>query len=331
MIGRAAAVGLSSRRARRSREGGRTSARPAGESSLLLRYHPQVHPDDPAPEPTETAALKARIADLTRDLEAARAENERLLESEWRLRSFFEVTHETIAVVEKGVIVDLNRQFEVMIGWSREEAIGESPLKFTAPEARELTLRKISLGTEEPYDTVLLRRDGTRVAARARGRMFEREGRQIRVTALIDITAQRQAEEVLRQTAVREETLRIQNDMIARIGAPLLPISDAALVLPLVAQVNEERANQVMESLTAGVVAHRVRYAILDVTGVEALDAPVIQLLVSSARAVELLGAQMIITGIRPALARRLVDCDLERIKTFATLRQGVAHALRDR
>jgi rsbT co-antagonist protein RsbR len=290
-----------------------------------------VHPEDPGPEPTETSALQARVADLTRALEAARAENDRLVESEWRLRHFFEITHETVAVVERGVIVDVNEQFEDMLGWSREEAIGQSPLKFTAPEAHELTLRHISLGSEEPYETVMLRRDGTTFAARVRARMLERDGRKIRITALIDITAQKQAEEVLRQTAVREETLRIQNDVIARIGAPLLPISENALVLPLVAQVNEDRAAQVMESLTNGVVTHRVAYAILDVTGVEALDAPAIELLVSAARAVELLGAQMIITGIRPELALRLVDCDLGRIKTFATLRQGVAHALRDR
>lgn len=290
-----------------------------------------MHPEEPVPEPTETADLQARIADLTQALEAARAENERLLESEWWLRGFFEVTHETIAVTEKGVLVEVNKQFEVMMGWLREEALGQSPLKFTAPEAHELTLRNISLGLEEPYDTFMLRRDGTKFAARARARVFERNGRTIRITALIDISAQKQAEEVLRQTAVREETLRIQNSLIARIGAPLLPISETALVLPLIAQVNEDRAAQVMESLTTGVVTHRVRYAILDVTGVEGLDAPAIKLLVSAARAVELLGAQMIITGIRPELARRLVDCDLERIKTFATLRQGVAHALRDR
>lgn len=290
-----------------------------------------MHPEDLVPEPTETAALKTCIADLTHALEAARAENERLLDSEWWLRGFFEVTHETIAVVENGLLVDVNKQFEVMIGCMREEAIGQSPLKFTAPEARELTLRNISLGIEEPYETFMLRRDGTQFAARARARVFERGGRKIRITALIDITAQKQAEEALQRTAIHEETLRVQNNLIARIGAPLLPISETALVLPLVAQVNEDRAAQVMESLTVGIVTHRVRYAILDVTGVETLDAPAIKLLVSSARAVGLLGAQMIITGIRPELARGLVDRDLEHIKTFATLRQGVAHALRDR
>lgn len=94
--------------------------------------------------------------------------------------------------------------------------------------------------------------------------------------------------------------------------------------------MNRDRAAQVMEALTTGVAAHRARYAILDVTGVDDLDAPAVELLVSSARAVELLGARMIITGIRPELARRLVDRDLGRIETLATLQQGVARALRD-
>ncbi len=218
-----------------------------------------------------------------------------------------------------------------MVGVTREEAIGRSPLDFTAPEAREEALRRIQSGSEEPYDTIMLRSDGSRFVVRARGRMFERNGRKIRITALFDVSAQRQAEEALRQASVREETLRIQNDLVARISAPLLPISDNAIVLPLIAQVNEGRAAQVLETLTSGVVTYRAHYAILDVTGVDGLDGRAVDLLVSAARAVALLGAEMIVTGIRPELALRLVDYDLGHIKTFGTLGQGVAHALRRR
>jgi len=291
-----------------------------------------VPPNDPSPLDTEdTESLKAHIADLSRALDAARAENERLAESEWRLSRFFEVTHETIAVTENGILVDLNKQFEVMVGYSREEAIGKTPLDFTAPEMREKTVQHLKRGSEEPYETIMLRKDGTTFAAAARGRNFTHKGRRLRITALIDVTAQKQAEEALRQNAVRDETLRIQSDLIARISVPILPISENALVLPLIAQVNESRAAQVLSSLTAAVVGHGARYAILDVTGAEALDTPAIDLLVTSARAVELLGAEMIITGIRAEVARHLVDRDFGRVKTFATLRQGVAHALRHR
>jgi PAS domain-containing protein len=95
----------------------------------------KMPPESPAPEAPETTALKARVDELTSDLEAARAEIERLRESDWRLNAIFQVTHETIAMVEKGVIIDVNRQFELMVGYARDEAIGQSPLKFTAPEA----------------------------------------------------------------------------------------------------------------------------------------------------------------------------------------------------
>ena len=296
-----------------------------------MRYSARVTPDDPAVLITKTAALQDRITELERALEAAQVENERLLDKEWQLRTFFEITQETIAATENGRIIDVNQQFVRMIGVTQEEAIGRSPLDFTAPEAREEALRAIQSGSEEPYDTIMLRSDGGRIVVRARGRMFERRGRKIRITALFDVTAQRQAEEALRQVSLREETLRIQDELVARISAPLLPISDNAIVMPLIAEVNEGRAVQVMETLTAGVVTYRAHYAILDVTGVDGLDGRAVDLLVSAARAVALLGAEMIVTGIRPELALRLVDYDLGHIKTFGTLGQGVAHALRHR
>jgi rsbT co-antagonist protein RsbR len=304
------------------------SARAGFYASVPVRYDARVPPDNLASLLTEIAALQSRATELEHALDAARVENERLLDKDWQLRIFFEVTQETIAATENGRIIDVNKQFVTMAGITREEALGRSPLDFTAPEAREEALRHIQSGSEEPYDTIMLRSDGARIVVRARGRMFERHGRKIRITALLDVTAQRQAEEALRHASLREETLRIQNDLVARISAPLLPISDNAIVMPLIAQVNEGRAAQVMATLTAGVVTYRAHYAILDVTGVDGLDGRAVDLLVSSARAVALLGAEMIVTGIRPELALRLVDCNLGHIKTFGTLRQGVAHAL---
>jgi anti-anti-sigma regulatory factor len=184
-----------------------------------------------------------------------------------------------------------------------------------------------------PYEGNLLRKDGSKFTARIKGRNEEREGRVFRVTAFVDLTEQKKAEEVLRNAAVHEELIRLQADLLARLSTPLLPIAKGALVLPLIGQINGTRAAQVLDTLTHGVVAHSARHAILDVTGVDTLDAQVADLLVSASKVARLLGAQALLTGIRPDVARMLVDIgsDLGSLMTFATLEQGVSYALRNR
>jgi len=276
-----------------------------------------VKPDANAPDPA--SGDDPRVAELERELARARAEIERLEYADFRLRSFLAISLETIGVFEKGRVVDLNRNFEVMFGYTVEEALGRSVLDFIAPESQELILHNIRTNHTEPYEATLLRKGGARFVALIRGLVVEYQGRPLRVTAFADLTEQK-----------REETIHIQSELIARLGAPLLPIGRKALVMPLVGQINAARAGQVLTTLTQGVAAHGAEHAIIDVTGVEALDAPVADLLLGATRALELLGAHVLLTGIRPEVARILLSLerDLGAVTTFATLEQGVAHAL---
>src|SRR5262249_2881170 len=156
------------------------------------------------------------------------------------------------------------------------------------------------------------------------------QGRGMRVTAVRDVTAERRAEEAQRAAAVHEELIRAQAAMIADLSTPLLPISDRLVVLPLIGEVNDARASQVIETLTRGVYSHRAAIAILDITGTTLMRAEVADLLVRSARTVKLLGAELILTGIRPEVAAAMVelDADLGGVITCGTLQQGVARAL---
>lgn len=287
-----------------------------------------MKPDANAPDPA--SGDDPRVAELERELARARAEIERLEYADFRLRSFLAISLETIGVFEKGRVVDLNRNFEVMFGYTVEEALGRSVLDFIAPESQELILHNIRTNHTEPYEATLLRKGGARFVALIRGLVVEYQGRPLRVTAFADLTEQKRAEEALRETQRREETIHIQSELIARLGAPLLPIGRKALVMPLVGQINAARAGQVLTTLTQGVAAHGAEHAIIDVTGVEALDAPVADLLLGATRALELLGAHVLLTGIRPEVARILLSLerDLGAVTTFATLEQGVAHAL---
>jgi rsbT co-antagonist protein RsbR len=103
------------------------------------------------------------------------------------------------------------------------------------------------------------------------------------------------------------------------------------LVMPLVGALESTRAQQVIEALLHGVAAGHARAAILDITGVPVVDTQVANALLQAAQSVRLLGAQVLITGIRPEVAQTLVGLgvDLSLMITRATLQDGIAYAMR--
>jgi rsbT co-antagonist protein RsbR len=268
----------------------------------------------------ESAAVRRRIEEL----------EQKLSTSEQKLRLLISVTNEAMAILDQGIVVDVSDEQEALLGYKREEVIGQSPAVFVAPESRERLLRAMREGIETPYEVTVIRKDGTSFLAQVRGKTAHHQGRSLRVAAIRDVTAARRAKEVQRATAVQEELIRAQAAMLAQLSTPLLPISDRVVVLPLIGEVNEARASQVIETLTRGVFTHRAAIAILDITGTTVVGTQVADMLVRAARVVQLLGAQVILTGIRPEVAADLVDLgtDLGGIITRGTLQQGVTYAL---
>jgi rsbT co-antagonist protein RsbR len=146
-----------------------------------------------------------------------------------------------------------------------------------------------------------------------------------------DVTAEHQAQAEL--AALQEQVIAAQQAALRELSTPIIPLSDGVIAMPLIGAIDSARAQQIVESLLAGVEAHRARAAILDITGVQVVDTQVANALLRAAQAVRLLGAQVIITGIRPEVAQTLVGLglDLGGITTLATLQSGIAHALGQR
>jgi len=138
----------------------------------------------------------------------------------------------------------------------------------------------------------------------------------------------RRAEE---QTRLQEQIIRMQAAALAELSTPLIPITDQIVVMPLIGALDRQRANQILSTLLHGIEASRSRVAILDITGVPVVDTHVAQMLMSVAQAVRLLGAQVMITGIRPEVAQTLVGLgvDLQGLITHSVLQNGIAYALR--
>jgi rsbT co-antagonist protein RsbR len=103
------------------------------------------------------------------------------------------------------------------------------------------------------------------------------------------------------------------------------------MVMPLIGVIDAARAKEVMEKLLDGIVKQRARTAILDVTGVSVVDAHVASALLQAGQAARLLGAQVILTGISPAMAQALVQlsADMSEIVALGDLESGIAYALR--
>jgi PAS domain S-box-containing protein len=143
-----------------------------------------------------------------------------------------------------------------------------------------------------------------------------------------DITQQKQNE--ADRLHLQEEIIRTQAAALAELSTPLIPITDTVMVMPLIGTVDSRRAQQVIETLLVGIANGQAQTAILDITGVPVVDTQVANALVRAAQSVKLLGAQVVLTGIRPEVAQTLVGLgvDLSGITTSSTLQRGVAHAL---
>jgi rsbT co-antagonist protein RsbR len=136
-----------------------------------------------------------------------------------------------------------------------------------------------------------------------------------------------QAEE---QKRLQDQIIRMQTAALAELSTPLIPISDQIMVMPLIGAMDSKRANQVLTTLLSGIESRRARVAILDITGVPVVDTQVARTLMDVARSVGLLGAQVVLTGIRPEVAQTLVGLgvDLSSLVTRSILQDGIAYAL---
>lgn len=286
------------------------------------------------PEPSiREEELLRQIAALEEELAGKRETERQLRELEERLRKLLEAARDGFAITERGFIVNLNPQMSDMFGYQVDEMIGMQAADCHPPEWRDFIREKILSDHELPYEATCQRKDGSTFLVEICGRRIQLGERTARVTAIRDISALRLAEETRRAAAVQDELIRSQASLLAELAAPILPIAPGVLVLPLIGRMNAERAQRILDALGREVVAQQAQVVLLDITGLPEASAMTGDGLLRGARMVGLLGARVILTGIRPEVARRLVEleADLAGLVTCGTLEQGVALALGER
>lgn len=137
---------------------------------------------------------------------------------------------------------------------------------------------------------------------------------------------------VIMETTVSagEELIARQRQQLLEVATPVIKLWDGVVAVPLIGTLDSARSQVVMESLLEAIVDQRAAYAILDITGVPTVDSLVAQHLMKTVAAARLMGAECIVSGIRPAIAQTIVQLgiDLGSIITRAGLADALAYAL---
>jgi rsbT co-antagonist protein RsbR len=128
----------------------------------------------------------------------------------------------------------------------------------------------------------------------------------------------------------REEVINRQQQDMLELSTPVVKLWDGILALPMIGTLDSARTQVVMESLLQKIVETGSQVAILDITGVPTVDTLVAQHLLKTVAAARLMGAECIISGIRPQIAQTIVHLgvDLGTVVTKATLADAFALAL---
>jgi anti-anti-sigma factor len=122
-------------------------------------------------------------------------------------------------------------------------------------------------------------------------------------------------------------SLASQQDTLRELGSPIIPLLPGVLLMPLVGTIDTRRAHQIIEVLLQEVSAQQGHTVLLDITGVPLVDSQVASSLLRAARAVTLLGARVILVGVRPEMAQSIVGLGID-LRTIAT-QPTLAAALR--
>lgn len=128
----------------------------------------------------------------------------------------------------------------------------------------------------------------------------------------------------------REEVIGRQQQELLELSTPVVRLWENVLALPLIGTLDSARTQVVMQNLLQAIVDTRSDIAIIDITGVPTVDTLVAQHLLKTVAAARLMGADCIISGIRPQIAQTIIHLgvNLEDVTTKATLADAFALAL---
>jgi rsbT co-antagonist protein RsbR len=137
--------------------------------------------------------------------------------------------------------------------------------------------------------------------------------------------ANRELEEQLRMIELQQAAMR-------ELSTPIIEVWAGVLCLPVVGIVDSQRSAEMTESLLEMVVTKQASTAIVDITGIDVMDTKTADHFIKMAKAIRLLGAECIVTGINPGIAQTLIQIgvDLTQVRTMRNLREALQFHIRE-
>jgi rsbT co-antagonist protein RsbR len=227
-----------------------------------------------------------------------------------------------------GKVLTWNSGAERLKGWKANEIIGQHFSRFYPPEdvAKGKTEMELKVAREEGRfedEGWRVRKDGSRFWANVIVTpLCDKEGR-LRGFGKVtrDLSERRHAEEKLKKQT---------QEIMEMATVPVVQVWEGIVLVPLIGMLDSQRTQQLMERLLHRVTETGSPIALVDITGVPAIDTQTAQHLIETISAVRLLGADVVLTGVRPVIAQTLVHLgiDLSNVITRASLAAGLRMAL---
>jgi PAS domain S-box-containing protein len=227
----------------------------------------------------------------------------------------------------EGKVLSWNAGAERLKGYKAEEIIGQHFSRFYPPEdlAKGKTTMELKAAKEEGRfedEGWRVRKDGSRFWANVVITALHDKSGELRGYGKVtrDLTERREADERIRKQA---------QEILEMATVPVVEVWKGVVMVPLIGTLDSQRTQQLMERLLNRVTETASPFALLDITGVPTIDTQTAQHLIETISAVRLLGAEVILTGVRPAIAQTLVHLgiDLSSVITRSSLTAGLSMA----
>lgn len=263
---------------------------------------------------------------ITRDLTERFVAEEQQRSSAAYARSLIEASLDPLVTFNaQGKITDVNEATVKVTGVSREDLIDtDFSDYFTESEAaRAGYLKVFSEGFVRDYPLTIRHTSGRITNVLYNASVYKDEdGKVLGVFASArDVTERKIAEERIKRQAM---------EILEMATVPVVQVWDGVVLVPLIGMLDSSRTQQLMERLLQKVTDTTSRVAVIDITGVPTIDTQTAQHLIETVAAVRLLGAEVVLTGIRPVIAQTLVHLgiDLSNVSTQSSLASGLRTAL---
>jgi rsbT co-antagonist protein RsbR len=128
----------------------------------------------------------------------------------------------------------------------------------------------------------------------------------------------------------KEKKIVAQREELIELSTPVIDVWEGVLTVPILGSLDSERASRISEALLTQIVEKRAAAAIIDISGITAVDSAVADRLIRTAKAVKLVGAEAILTGVGVEIAQTIADLgiDMEGLKTMSTLKDGLRYVI---